>query len=317
MLEFALLNGVFVVFALASPVAGVLLLASFFRARRRGAARWPLVAAALVAFAVPLAGGYATFVEPFRLTTETVAVPLPAARAGGATLRVGVLADLQTDAVTAHERAAVETLLTLRPDVVLLPGDFFQGSAEAFRRELPALRALLQRLDAPGGVFAVQGNVDAPDELAALVAGTRVRWLQDEVVRLAWRDRRVTLGGASPRYQGGAARVIRELERDPDPGDVRLLLAHHPDRVLQLRPGSRIDLVVAGHTHGGQVQLPLIGPLLTFSRVPRRVAAGGLHDLDGRRIYVSRGVGWERGPAPRVRFLAPPEVSLLVLGATP
>jgi len=80
-----------------------------------------------------------------------------------------------------------------------------------------------------------------------------------------------------------------------------------------LKTPSRIDLVVAGHTHGGQVQLPLVAPLLRVSRVPPSVAAGGLHHLDGRRIYVSRGVGHERGQAPRIRFLCPPEISLLTL----
>jgi hypothetical protein len=89
-----------------------------------------------------------------------------------------------------------------------------------------------------------------------------------------------------------------------------------PDVALGLRPGSRIDLVVAGHTHGGQVVLPGFGPPMTLSHVPRAVAAGGLHDLGGNAIYVSRGVGCERGQAPRIRFLCPPEVSLLEVGAS-
>jgi uncharacterized protein len=70
---------------------------------------------------------------------------------------------------------------------------------------------------------------------------------------------------------------------------------------------------VAGHTHGGQVQLPIVGPPSIASRVPREVGAGGLHELDGRRIYVSRGVGVERGQAPLLRFGAVPEVSLITL----
>jgi predicted MPP superfamily phosphohydrolase len=77
--------------------------------------------------------------------------------------------------------------------------------------------------------------------------------------------------------------------------------------------GTRVDLVLAGQTHGGQVQVPLVGPLTTASGVPREVAAGGLHRLDGTRIYVSRGVGVERGQAPRLRLGAVPEVSLITL----
>ncbi|HTE06996.1 MAG TPA: metallophosphoesterase, partial [Planctomycetota bacterium] len=76
---------------------------------------------------------------------------------------------------------------------------------------------------------------------------------------------------------------------------------------------GRVDLVVAGHTHGGQVRLPWIGPLITLTAVPRAVAGGGLHELNGTPLYVSRGVGHEQGDAPRVRFLCPPEISLLTL----
>ncbi|MCP4249167.1 MAG: phosphohydrolase, partial [bacterium] len=107
--------------------------------------------------------------------------------------------------------------------------------------------------------------------------------------------------------------TIGHLEAGGNEGDIRILVAHRPDAVLALSPNSRIDLVVAGHTHGGQVVVPLLGPPFTLTRVPRHVAAGGFHDLGGRRIYVSRGVGCERSQAPRIRFLAPPEISLLTL----
>jgi hypothetical protein len=79
------------------------------------------------------------------------------------------------------------------------------------------------------------------------------------------------------------------------------------------RERSEIDLVIAGHTHGGQISLPLFGPPVTLSEAPRHVAAGGLHELGGRPIYVSRGVGLERGEAPRVRLGARPEISLLLV----
>ena len=94
---------------------------------------------------------------------------------------------------------------------------------------------------------------------------------------------------------------------------MRILFAHRPEVVYRLGPNTRVDLVVAGHTHGGQVQIPFFGPPITLTSVPRHVAAGGLHDMNGRRIYVSRGVGWEHGHAPRVRFLCPPEATLLTL----
>ena len=87
--------------------------------------------------------------------------------------------------------------------------------------------------------------------------------------------------------------------------------------IFDVPPSSRIDLVVAGHTHGGQVVVPGFGPIITLSGVPRAVAAGGLHEMNGNRIYVSRGAGSEQGQAPRIRLFCPPEVSILELVGAP
>jgi predicted MPP superfamily phosphohydrolase len=71
------------------------------------------------------------------------------------------------------------------------------------------------------------------------------------------------------------------------------------------------DLLIAGHTHGGQVRLPFIGPLVTFSRVPRAWAAGLTRLSEDRTLIVSRGVGMERMDAPRLRFLCRPEIVVI------
>jgi len=81
---------------------------------------------------------------------------------------------------------------------------------------------------------------------------------------------------------------------------------------VSVLPATGVDLLIAGHTHGGQVVVPGFGPPLTLTSVPREVAAGGLRELDGRRLYVSRGVGMERGWAPPLRLFCAPEVTLLV-----
>ena len=129
--------------------------------------------------------------------------------------------------------------------------------------------------------------------------------------------------GAPDRLRIAASGVLADARFDPvalaafetAPGDedIRLVLAHRPRVVTSLAPDTRVDLVVAGHTHGGQVAFPWIGPPIVLSPLPNRVAAGGLHALDGRRLYISRGVGMERFQAPRIRFLVPPEVTLLTL----
>jgi predicted MPP superfamily phosphohydrolase len=252
-------------------------------------------------------------VEPERLELERAEAALPPERSGQRPLRIGVIADLQCEEVGRHEREAVERLMEERPDLILLAGDYHQGSDAKLAEQLPALRALMSRLRAPAGVYAVQGDTESPAEARRVMAGTGVRLLVDEIERVRLGDRRITVAGVQRDYWSGAARAtVAALERPPSRSDVRLLLAHRPDAV-RTQAGSRVDLTVAGHTHGGQVQLPLVGPPTTASAVPRDVAAGGLHELDGRLIYVSRGVGVERGQAPRLRLGAIPEVSLITL----
>jgi predicted MPP superfamily phosphohydrolase len=112
----------------------------------------------------------------------------------------------------------------------------------------------------------------------------------------------------------------RGRERDPawlgrllskGPGaDHRIVISHSPDFVDAMPVG--VDLVLAGHTHGGQVVMPFFGPVVTASRLPR-LFAGGLHDFRGTPLHVSRGVGMERGFSPPVRFLCPPEICVLDL----
>ncbi|MBN1443158.1 MAG: metallophosphoesterase, partial [Planctomycetes bacterium] len=150
-----------------APVIGILVIAAGLRrAGRRGARRLTRPAWALAAAAVSLAGVgfHASFIEPLRLQLEQATLVLPPGRAGRTPLRIGVLADLQMRRVTAHERRAVVRLLEEKPDLILLPGDIFQGGAGELERELPALRDLLGQLTAPGGVYLVRGNTDQSRE---------------------------------------------------------------------------------------------------------------------------------------------------------
>jgi predicted MPP superfamily phosphohydrolase len=161
----------------------------------------------------------------------------------------------------------------------------------------------------------VQGDQEPSIEATRRIfAGTGVRLLVNESVTTRVADRTLTIAGLELNWRTPAARrTIAALQDAPGADDVRILLAHRPDPLLRLAPDSRVDLLVAGHTHGGQIQLPLYGPFRTASTLPREICGGGLHTLDGRRIYVSRGIGVERGEAPKLRFNAPPEVSLLEL----
>jgi predicted MPP superfamily phosphohydrolase len=265
---------------------------------------------------LPLLLAWTAVVEPADLRVERADVPLPAARAPAMPLVVGVLSDLQCNRVGDHERAAVARLMEGRPDLILLPGDLVQPSTHAgFEALVGPVRELLAPLRAPLGAWFVMGNCDWGDGVRRLLEGTPVRVLDNETVRLEHGGREILLGGVDLMFGSRRARdVLAGLEQ---PGDaLRLLVAHRPDVALALPQDTRVDLVVAGHTHGGQVVLPGIGPLVTLSDVPGTVAAGGLHALGGTRVYVSRGVGMERGDAPPIRLNCPPEVTLLTLAGT-
>jgi predicted MPP superfamily phosphohydrolase len=279
-----------------------------------GSGRRRLVGAAFAVLLIAM-GVWGSLVEPHRLILERADVPLAAQRAGDGPITIGVLSDIQFERVGDYEREVVDRLMAQRPDVIMMPGDIHQGSAAVLREELPAIRRLLSGLSAPGGVWFVVGDQEDLAEARLVTAGTGVRVLDNEVVSVAVGDRRLTIGGVERSFNLPAAQAVaNRLERAPGATDVRVLLAHRPDAAIGLPPRPRTDLVVSGHTHGGQVALPFLGPLEAFTRVPMKVAAGGLHDLGaGRRVYVSRGAGLERGQAPRVRLNVPPEISLLTL----
>jgi uncharacterized protein len=114
------------------------------------------------------------------------------------------------------------------------------------------LRSLLRRLEAPGGVFAVQGDVESVAEARQVMAGTDVRVLVNEVERVSVGDRRVSIAGIALAYGSRrAGRTLARLEQRGGESDVRIALAHRPDAVRRLSTDSRVDLTVAGHTHGG------------------------------------------------------------------
>lgn len=267
--------------------------------------------AAWLSFAVIPLAAYAQFIAPYEVVLEQATVRLPEERAGESPLIVGVLSDMQMATVSDHERQAVRRLMEHVPDIILLPGDIFEGSPEAFLAALPEIQQLLSLLSAPGGVWIVPGDSDVSPRFELVTLGTDARVLRDEVVDIHVRDRHVRVLGVE--QMGDPERALPEFESLPGNDDIRLVLVHRPHNVEWLERGSRVDLVIAGHTHGGQVGLPFVGPVYVGSPLPYEVAAGGLHDVDGRRLYVSRGLGMKRHQSPQIRFLSPPEITLLTL----
>ncbi len=290
------------------PLIGLALLATALVPRLRP--RRPVLALSAVAALLAAVGFYATHIEPYRLRTDRVALDVP--EVDGDPIRIGVLADLQSDGIEGYEQDAVSRLLDQDPDLILVAGDFFQSNGTTFEAAVPEIRSLLGRLEAPFGVYVVEGDVDSPFRMTEMTRGTDLEWLDGEIATVDVRGVRVHIGGIPLEYWGDRARQTMDDLAALDDGGVRILLAHRPDAAFHLAEGGA-DLVVAGHTHGGQVQLPWLGPIITMSNVPRDVAAGGLHTLAGHPIYVSTGVGLEHATAPQVRFNDRPSIGVVTL----
>ena len=191
------------------PAAGAALL---FRRRLTV----PVRVVALASLGMVPVGVYATWVEPFRLRLETARAGVSTLRDGNGVVRIGVLSDLQTDGVTDYERGAVDRLMAEKPDVILLPGDVFQGTQDQFETAMPGLWELLNRLSAPGGVYLVLGDTDGTGaHLQGVLGNTEVRILVNEAVRVqggrpSVDDRR---SGAEVRHRGGPRRHTRVGDR--------------------------------------------------------------------------------------------------------
>ena len=271
------------------------------------------LAGALLGIALALAA-WAFWLEPASLRTRDYVLTLPHWPAACSGLRVVALADLHVGSPwngVANLRRVVERANAAQPDLVVLLGDYVIHGVSGGEFVPPEDVAVeLAHLSAPLGVFAVLGNhdwwVDGPRMHAALEA-RGIPVLEDRAVPLARGECAFWLVGVGD-FWTTPHDFARALAAVPEDAPV-LVATHNPDVVPDLP--ARVALTLAGHTHGGQVWLPLLGRLIVPSRYGERFAIGHVVE-DGRHLFVTSGVGTSIVP---VRFMVPPEVSVLELGA--
>jgi predicted MPP superfamily phosphohydrolase len=223
-------------------------------------------------------------------------------------LRVAQLSDLHVGPRTpaATVRAAIAAVNAFAPELVLLTGDFLSSR----RSELDAMRDQLGGITAPA--VAVLGNHDQwvdPQGAAAVLRGHGYEVLENDWTTLRLRGAPLAIVGVgdhSTRHED-VARATRGLPPDTTP----VVLAHGPRTADRLRALDRPALCFAGHTHGGQIVLPILTPtwLYLFAHEPY---VRGRYPLGRVQLYVNRGVGLS---GLRVRVNCPPEVTLATLRA--
>ena len=232
---------------------------------------------------------------------------------GAPPLRVALLSDIHVagpDMPPERLAKIVAQVNRLEPDLMLIAGDFTSDKQPATRRYSGAeATAPLAGLKAQLGTIAVPGNHDhwrgLPEIEQGLVAA-HVRLLRNKAISIG----PLSLGGVDDAFTGSddVAATVAAMRSH---SGAKLLLSHSPD-VVPATP-SDVTLILAGHTHCGQIRLPLIGAISYQSKYGERFACGLSRD-GAKRVVTSGGLGTSVLP---LRLGAPPEIWLLTLGGLP
>jgi predicted MPP superfamily phosphohydrolase len=260
------------------------------------------------AVAAPAGWLYGSRVEARWLEVTRLRVPIAGLPPGFAGLTIGQISDLHFGPVVdpLRVRAAVDAVLRARPDVAVVTGDFVSrldgGEAELVVRELGRLRA-------PLGQLAILGNHDHWTDHAVVANAVQragLTLLRNAHQPIARGGQRLWFAGVDDVWERKAD-LSRALDGVPADGRV-VLLAHEPDFADEVAKERRVALQLSGHSHGGQIRLPLLGaPVLPLHG---RKYPYGLRRIGDLMLYTNRGIGLIQ---PAVRVNCRPEVTVIEL----
>lgn len=248
---------------------------------------------------------YGSLVEPRRLVVNEFEVALNDNPTGS--ISAAVLADFHLGPYKKAnwvQRVVVETN-SLNPDIIFIPGDFIFSVSDQVDMLYP-----LADLKAPLGVYAVTGNHDYTDNNIGYVIESLKRFgivvLENESFVIETNSGPITLAGVNDLWYGGSA--LTALKGVGDEEDV-ILLSHNPDVMLSglAKPA---DLVVSGHTHGGQIRLPYYGSVSPLPTLMGAEYDRWLKTYEDEQLFITSGLG-EIGP--RARLFNPPEIAFLTI----
>jgi len=239
-------------------------------------------------------------------------------------LRIGQITDIHAGPLVPRDfiREGVDLIMDERPDLIVLTGDFMNGNRGILRPNNGSFKQHhydycideLARLNAPLGVYGVLGNHDfwsgkkLADSIADDLNSVGIRILRNQSVPLKENGQQIYLIGVDD-YWEDSYDLSLAMRGVPEDG-CRILLSHNPDVNEDISAlEERIDLVISGHTHGGQVVLPVVGFPYLLSPFGQKYRSGVVRD--GQRVsYISCGLGAYLAP---IRLNCPPDVSILTL----
>ena len=264
----------------------------------------------MVLFALGIAI-WAFFIEPNRLVTRHETVQIERWPVELSELKIAVLSDIHAGGRFIDDgklRLIVERTNQLQPDLIVILGDYVSGGRGDHGMAPEQFAPLLKGFHAPLGVYTVLGNHDwwfDGERVRRALEANGIKVLENDITQIETRGRSFWLLGLAdlwtrtPRHGESVAKV-------PE-GDPIIAIAHNPDSFPGLP--QRVRLFLAGHTHGGQVRLPLIGTLVHTSDYGDRYEAGHVFE-NGHHLFVTTGIGTSIVP---VRFGVPPEIVLLTV----
>ena len=267
-------------------------------------------------WAAALAGGaaalvyYAHSIEPLDIRVNQVALTLPRLHPVFDGYRVVQLSDIHMDTFMTYGRLiySVERVNRQDPDLIAITGDFVTTHVHYDAAELIAA---LSQLRARDGVVAVLGNHDhhaGPQRVREVLAAANIVELSNAVHTIVHQGASLHLCGVDD-WTAEQDRLEDVLAALPDEG-AAILLAHEPEFANESAPTRRFDLQLSGHTHGGQINLPIPGLWTLITAVYADRHRAGWYEMDGMQLYVNRGLGMMGVP---LRFNAPPEITVFTL----
>jgi len=247
-------------------------------------------------------------------------------------LRIAVLSDIHggANAVTEEKlREIVEVTNAQEPDLIVILGDFVsQARADkpiqqrSLKMPVSTIADNLVGFRAPFGIFAVLGNHDGwynDENVAAELGRVGINVLQNQAAVIEKGNQRLRILGLRDHFKLSSptafdAEIAPALSRSGDSGNL-IVLEHSPDvfpEMLKMKPpAGDFNLMLAGHTHGGQVSFPIIGSLVVPSTYGQRYNRGHIRE-NGKDLFVTTGIGTSILP---FRFLVPPEIAILTIYA--
>ena len=292
-------------------ILGVYLGATLFALRRRRGLRPARRAVRLLEIALYLGACtgtlcivYAFAIEPY--WPEVTHVTLTSAKLRQP-LRIVQISDLHCEGKIRLEERLPALIQAQHPDLIVFTGDTLVEP-----EGMPVAQKVLSQLSAIAPTYVVLGNWDVRwarvwhQSLAHpnFFAGTGVHNLTGQGETVELHGERLWLSGAASSQEN----ILPAMLESAPPDDYSIFLFHFPDEV-EVVEHSKVDLYLAGHTHGGQIALPFYGALMTLSKYDKQYESG-LHRIGAAWLYVNRGIGLE-GHQPKARFWARPEITVL------